>query len=220
MSPQRRMEYALADKRIQFRIAAENPAKMTRLGELLESYPGARILIIGEYIAQIEAIAGKFRVPLVAGRTPQPEREEIYDRFRGGALRCIARSPKSETSRSTSPRPTFSFRFPARSVPARKKPSDSDEFWSKGRRPRRPFLHARLPRHPRRRIRTSPQAFSGRTGILISGCGLTEPTLPNAGTPRSIPIPWAEAPAMANPKWVTSAAPDRAGRRQRYDRCL
>src|SRR3989454_10622854 len=63
MSTERRMEYALADRRSQFRIAAENPAKMTRLGELLEGHPRARILIIGEYLAQIETIARKFRVP-------------------------------------------------------------------------------------------------------------------------------------------------------------
>ena len=92
MSPERRMEYALADRRAQFRIAAENPEKMTRLGALLESHPGRRILIIGEYLTQIEEIARKFRTPLVTGRTPQPEREQIYDRFRSGALRSIVLS--------------------------------------------------------------------------------------------------------------------------------
>jgi DNA excision repair protein ERCC-3 len=92
MSPERRMEYALADRRTQFRIAAENPAKMTRLAELLDRHPGARVLIIGEYLAQIEKIAGTFRVRLVTGKTPQPESEEIYDRFRRGELRCIALS--------------------------------------------------------------------------------------------------------------------------------
>ncbi|OLE66763.1 MAG: helicase, partial [Cyanobacteria bacterium 13_1_40CM_2_61_4] len=92
MSQGRRMEYALADRRAQFRIAAENPEKMTRLGELLESHPGARILIIGEYLAQIEAIARDFKVPLVTGKTPQPEREAIYDGFRRGALRRIVLS--------------------------------------------------------------------------------------------------------------------------------
>ena len=43
MSPERRMDYALAGRRAQFRIAAENPAKMTRLRELLENHPSARI---------------------------------------------------------------------------------------------------------------------------------------------------------------------------------
>lgn len=40
ISGERRMEYALADRRSQFRIAAENPAKMARLRRLLERHPG------------------------------------------------------------------------------------------------------------------------------------------------------------------------------------
>ena len=47
---------------------------------------------MGEYLAQIEAIARQFGVPLVAGKTPQSERERIYDSFRRGELRCIALS--------------------------------------------------------------------------------------------------------------------------------
>jgi DNA excision repair protein ERCC-3 len=92
MSPERRMEYALADRRAQFRLAAENPAKTTRLRKLVQDHPGARILIIGEYLAQIEAIAREFNLPLVIGKTPQAERDEIYDRFRTGALTCIVLS--------------------------------------------------------------------------------------------------------------------------------
>lgn len=92
MSPERQMEYALADRRAQFRIAAENPTKMRRVAGLLEDYPDARVLIIGEYLAQIEAIAREFGLPLVTGKTPQPEREDIYERFRRGILRSIVLS--------------------------------------------------------------------------------------------------------------------------------
>jgi DNA excision repair protein ERCC-3 len=53
MSAERRMEYALAERRSQFRVAAENPAKMIHLRELLERYPDARILVIGAYIDQV-----------------------------------------------------------------------------------------------------------------------------------------------------------------------
>ena len=63
MSPERRMEYALSDRRAQFRIAAENPAKMTRVAELIKSHPGASILIIGEYVTQIQSIARQFNLP-------------------------------------------------------------------------------------------------------------------------------------------------------------
>ena len=92
MSPERQMEYALADRRTQFRIAAENPAKSGRLAELLKGHPDARILIIGEYLDQIEAIAREFALPVVTGKTPQLEREDIYDRFRRGVLRPIVLS--------------------------------------------------------------------------------------------------------------------------------
>src|SRR5439155_14392922 len=39
-----------------------------------------------------EAIARKFQLPLVTGKTPQPEREDIYDHFRRGVLRSIVLS--------------------------------------------------------------------------------------------------------------------------------
>ncbi|MCI4440315.1 DNA repair helicase XPB [Tibeticola sp.] len=92
MSAERRMEYALADRRSQFRIAAENPAKMARLRRLLDDHRDGRVLIIGEYIAQVEAIAKELDAPLVTGKTPQSEREQIYDRFRRNELHCIVLS--------------------------------------------------------------------------------------------------------------------------------
>ena len=92
MSAERRMEYALAERRSQFRVAAENPAKMIHLRELLARYPDARVLVIGAYIDQVETIAKEIGAPLVAGKTPEIERERIYERFRKGELRCIVLS--------------------------------------------------------------------------------------------------------------------------------
>ena len=92
MNAERRMEYALADRRSQFRIAAENPAKIDRLRELLASHPGGRVLIMGGYLAQVEAIAREIGAPLVTGKTPQPERERIYDLFRHNQLHCMVLS--------------------------------------------------------------------------------------------------------------------------------
>ena len=92
MAQERRMEYALANRRAQFRIAAENPAKMNRLHQLLEEHQDGRVLVIGEYIAQVKAIAKEIKAPLITGKTPQSEREEIYDRFRRGELHCIVLS--------------------------------------------------------------------------------------------------------------------------------
>jgi DNA excision repair protein ERCC-3 len=92
MSAERRMEYALADRRSQFRIAAENPAKTDRLRELLAAHREGRILIMGEYVAHVETIARETGAPLITGKTPQAERELIYERFRRNELHCLVLS--------------------------------------------------------------------------------------------------------------------------------
>jgi DNA excision repair protein ERCC-3 len=92
MSPERRMDYALAPRRAQLRIAAENPAKQVRLRQLLHQHADGRVLIIGEYLTQVTAIAQELGAPLVTGKTPQPERELVYERFRRGELRSIVLS--------------------------------------------------------------------------------------------------------------------------------
>ncbi|NJN48289.1 MAG: DEAD/DEAH box helicase, partial [Candidatus Competibacteraceae bacterium] len=80
------MEYALAPRRQQFRLAAENPAKQEVVKDLLEREAGHRILIIGEYISQLQTLADKTGFPLLTGKTPQLERERLYGEFRKGAI--------------------------------------------------------------------------------------------------------------------------------------
>jgi DNA excision repair protein ERCC-3 len=92
MSAERRMAYALAERRGQFRVAAENPAKLGHLRDILSHYPDGRVLVIGEYLDQVEAIAKEIRAPLVTGKTGPPERERVYEQFRRGDLRRIVLS--------------------------------------------------------------------------------------------------------------------------------
>jgi len=86
LDPARRMEYALAEKRAQFRIAAENPAKTDVVRSIVERAPASRLLVIGEYIAQLEGLARTLGFPLVTGKTPQPLREDVFARFRTGEV--------------------------------------------------------------------------------------------------------------------------------------
>jgi DNA excision repair protein ERCC-3 len=81
-TPERDMEYALAPRRQQFRIAAENPRKRTVVKALLKQEAGHRILVIGQYISQLEELAADTRFPLSTGKTPQLERERLYQAFR------------------------------------------------------------------------------------------------------------------------------------------
>ncbi|MEZ5574164.1 MAG: DEAD/DEAH box helicase [Candidatus Competibacteraceae bacterium] len=79
---ERDMEYALAPRRNQFRIAAENPRKRAVVVDLLKQEAGHRILVIGEYIDQLQDLAADTGFPLLTGKTPQLERERLYQGFR------------------------------------------------------------------------------------------------------------------------------------------
>ena len=85
----RQMEYALAERRQQFRIAAENPRKEEVVRDLLTRESGRKVLIIGEYIAQLEQLAKLTGLPLITGKTKQDERDRLYQAFRAGELQGL-----------------------------------------------------------------------------------------------------------------------------------
>lgn len=85
-----RMSYATAgDSRIQYRIAAENPAKMDVLQTLLLHHSGDNVLIIGQYIDQLKRIAAQTGAPLITGKTPTSERERLYTAFKTGEIQLL-----------------------------------------------------------------------------------------------------------------------------------
>jgi DNA excision repair protein ERCC-3 len=80
------MQYALAARRQQFRIAAENPGKYAVVLSLLKKEAGHRVLIIGEYLDQLKHLAEITGLPMVTGKTPQSERDRLYGGFRDGSI--------------------------------------------------------------------------------------------------------------------------------------
>jgi DNA excision repair protein ERCC-3 len=84
-----RMDYAVADKRQKFRIAAENPRKIEALLRLLKEHAGRHILVIGLYISQLTEIAQMLNAPLITGKTKNSKRDELYQQFRDGEFTVI-----------------------------------------------------------------------------------------------------------------------------------
>ena len=84
-----RTTYAVADKRQKFRIAAENPMKPDLVLKILERHPDDSILIIGQYLKQLQEMAKVLKAPLITGQTPNVQREQIYDDFKTGKSRII-----------------------------------------------------------------------------------------------------------------------------------
>jgi DNA excision repair protein ERCC-3 len=85
-TPEREMDYALAPRRHQFRLAAENPRKLAVVQKLLQGEAGHRILLIGEYLGQLQELASLTGFPLITGKTAQSERERLYAAFRQGTV--------------------------------------------------------------------------------------------------------------------------------------
>jgi DNA excision repair protein ERCC-3 len=84
-----RMEYAVAEWRVKYRLASENPAKDEVVSQLLERYQNSRVLIIGQYLKQLRRLRKRFEIPLITGQTPNSEREELYRRFRLGEIQRL-----------------------------------------------------------------------------------------------------------------------------------
>ncbi len=79
-----RMEYALTDEREKYRFAAENPAKLRVLDQLLAKHRHDNVLVIGQYLGQLEKIAARVQAPLITGETKVAEREKLFSAFRNG----------------------------------------------------------------------------------------------------------------------------------------
>jgi DNA excision repair protein ERCC-3 len=84
-----RMEYALTDEREKYRFAAENPAKLRVLDQLLHKHRHDNVLVIGQYIDQLEKIAERYHAPLIKGETKVAERQRLYGLFRSGEVSLL-----------------------------------------------------------------------------------------------------------------------------------
>lgn len=84
-----RYEYAVADKRTKFRIASTNPRKMEICRRLVEKHKKDNVLIIGQYLDQLQELADFFQAPIITGRTGTKQREFLYNAFREGKEKLL-----------------------------------------------------------------------------------------------------------------------------------
>lgn len=84
-----RTRYAIAEKRHKFRIASENPGKTEACVQIVANHREDAILVIGQYLDQLDELARALEAPIITGKTPNAKREEIYAAFRAGELRVI-----------------------------------------------------------------------------------------------------------------------------------
>ncbi len=85
----REIEYAVAGAREKHKIASQNPDKLVVVKELIQKYKDDKILIIGQYLDQLDEIAKMLEAPIITGKTPTAERDRIYGEFRQGKISVL-----------------------------------------------------------------------------------------------------------------------------------
>jgi DNA excision repair protein ERCC-3 len=84
-----RLEYAASADDERYRLAATAPAKLEVVRSLVARHAGERILVIGQYLDQIEQLADALGAPQLTGATPVDERERLYQAFREGSITVL-----------------------------------------------------------------------------------------------------------------------------------
>ena len=84
-----RLEYAASADDERYRLAATAPAKLQVVRDLVAKHDGERILVIGQYLDQIEELSDALGAPQLTGATPVPERERLFQEFRDGTTKVL-----------------------------------------------------------------------------------------------------------------------------------
>ncbi|HEY1350196.1 MAG TPA: DNA repair helicase XPB [Ktedonobacteraceae bacterium] len=89
MNEHEQLNYAMADEREKYRLAAESPAKLEVARFLAGKHSHDQVLIIGQYLDQVKLLSEELDAPLITGRISNTRRERLYGMFREGKIKCL-----------------------------------------------------------------------------------------------------------------------------------
>ncbi len=81
-----RMNYALSDPDESYRIGSSARSKIEVVKKLVADHPNDLVLVIGQFIDQLEQLAGHLDAPIITGKSSTRERQRLYDQFRHGEI--------------------------------------------------------------------------------------------------------------------------------------
>jgi DNA excision repair protein ERCC-3 len=89
LSETERLSYATAEPEERYRFCATTRTKRNVVESLVAHHAGEQILVIGQYIDQLDELSEVLGVPLIKGETPVKEREVLFNKFRTGEVSCL-----------------------------------------------------------------------------------------------------------------------------------
>jgi DNA excision repair protein ERCC-3 len=81
-----RLAYAMADPDTRYRMCATTAAKTQVVEQLLAHHAGEPVLVIGQYLDQLDDLAARLDAPVIKGETKVAERQRLFDAFRAGEI--------------------------------------------------------------------------------------------------------------------------------------
>jgi DNA excision repair protein ERCC-3 len=84
-----RLAYATAEPEERYRYCATTRTKRDVVQELVSLHAKEQILVIGQYLDQLDDLGETLGCPVIQGSTPQKVREELFQSFRTGEISCL-----------------------------------------------------------------------------------------------------------------------------------
>ncbi|GAA1403401.1 MULTISPECIES: DNA repair helicase XPB [Oerskovia] len=86
LSDRDRMAYATAEPEDKYRLAATAAGKNRVVEQIAAAHPDDQVLVIGQYLDQLEELGDHLDAPVITGATTVRERQRLFEAFRSGEI--------------------------------------------------------------------------------------------------------------------------------------
>jgi DNA excision repair protein ERCC-3 len=89
LSDSERLAYATAEPEERYRFCSTAPAKTRVVERLVDAHRGEQVLVIGQYLDQLDELGERLDAPVIKGETTVRRREQLFDAFRKGEVSLL-----------------------------------------------------------------------------------------------------------------------------------
>jgi DNA excision repair protein ERCC-3 len=84
-----RLNYATAEQEDRYRFCSTTATKHKVAVALAKKHKDEQVLVIGQYLDQLDALSESLGAPIIKGDTPIKERERLFGLYRTGEIKCL-----------------------------------------------------------------------------------------------------------------------------------
>jgi DNA excision repair protein ERCC-3 len=84
-----RLAYAVAEPEERYRLCATSTSKSKVVEELVRRHQGEQLLVIGQYLDQLDDLGERLDAPVLKGETSVAERQRLFQAFRTGEISTL-----------------------------------------------------------------------------------------------------------------------------------